>query len=240
MNCNLPSIAYGQSTIPITPCISPQFSEIDFLALAMPNCSRFVRPEALSITGGTTAGLDTSLRHRFMDVHRRMKRYQGWMRSLPLVSAVKLIVDDLGLLAISAARPDGNPRSGRLLSALEALRERAHDFDHASDLIDFFERLPTLEESDSIPALTSDSDVVRLMNLHKSKGSKHPLYFLRMYRDELTRRTCTSTEAVMSLLAIWQSFGKSANSQSKTWHFPEDGNKWLRKSRVTWTQNRSG
>ncbi len=122
--------------------------------------------------------LEASLRQRFRDVHGRLKRYQGWMRTLPLVSAVRLIVDDLGLLAISAARPDGNPRSGRLLSALEALRDRAHDFDHASDLIDFFESLPTLEESDSIPALTSDADVVRLMNLHKAKGLEAPIVFL--------------------------------------------------------------
>ncbi len=122
--------------------------------------------------------LEESLRCRFADAMERFKRYQSWMRSLPFTAAVTRVAEDLGLLASAAAGVEANVTVGGMLKALEWTRQHSFDFDSATDLISFFEGLLEVDETEGCTALPPDTNVVRVMNLHKAKGLESPIVFL--------------------------------------------------------------
>jgi ATP-dependent helicase/nuclease subunit A len=130
--------------------------------------------------------LDSVLKERFSRVNRQLGRYQTWLRTLPFATAVIRIAEDLGLLASAAASGEGNINAGGLLRAIESLRQQSYDFDSASDLISFFEQLLDADEIEGATALRPDSNVVRVMNLHKAKGLEAPIVFLA---DTATRHS---------------------------------------------------
>ncbi len=123
-------------------------------------------------------GLEEGLRCRFADAMERFNRYQSWMRALPFTSAVTRVSEDLGLLASAAAGVEANVTVGGILKALEWTRQHSFDFDSATDLISFFEGLLEVDETEGCTALPPDSNVVRVMNLHKAKGLEAPIVFL--------------------------------------------------------------
>jgi ATP-dependent helicase/nuclease subunit A len=118
------------------------------------------------------------LKERFAEVNSRLRRYQLWLRTLPFSAAVHRIAADLGLLAGAAAGAEGDIALGGFLKALDVLRQHHRDFDSASDLIGYLDRLETMEETEGCTALPPESNVVRVMNLHKAKGLEAPIVFL--------------------------------------------------------------
>ncbi len=118
------------------------------------------------------------LKQRLEDVNLRLRRYQAWLRALPFSAAVNRIAADLGLLAGAAAEAEGDIALGGFLKALDVLRQHHGNFDSASDLIGYLDRLETLDETEGCTALPPDSNVVRVMNLHKAKGLEAPVVFL--------------------------------------------------------------
>ncbi len=122
--------------------------------------------------------LPPQLEKRFQDVNSRLRRYQSWLRALPFSAAVNRIAADLGLLASAAGENEGNIALGGFLKAIEVLRQHSCDFDSASDLIGYLDRLEELDETEGCTALPPDPNVVRVMNLHKAKGLEAPVVFL--------------------------------------------------------------
>jgi ATP-dependent helicase/nuclease subunit A len=122
--------------------------------------------------------LDEALKARFASVNRQLSRYQAWLRALPFATGVTRIAEDLGLLASAASSNEGNIGAGGLLRAIESLRQQSYNFDSASDLISYFEQLLEMDEIEGATALRPDSNVVRVMNLHKAKGLESPIVFL--------------------------------------------------------------
>ncbi len=131
-----------------------------------------------SFTADAPGDLEAQLKRRFDDVNSRLRRYQVWLRTFPFSIAVNRIASDLGLLASAAAASEGNIALGGFLKAIEALRQHSCNFDSASDLIDYLEKLEELDETEGCTALPPDPKVVRVMNLHKAKGLEAPVVFL--------------------------------------------------------------
>jgi ATP-dependent helicase/nuclease subunit A len=133
--------------------------------------------------------LDDSLASRFQRITAQFQAYQRWLRSLPYAAAVTRIAEDLGLFAAAAASAEGNMQTGGLFKAIEWLRQQSWDFDSATDLIQFLEEIVATQDTDGCPALPSDENVVRIMNLHKAKGLEAPIVFLAdttgKYRGEV-------------------------------------------------------
>lgn len=123
-------------------------------------------------------GLSAELAERFEEVSARFRQYQAWMRGLPYATAVSQIATDLGVIASSAATDEGDMQAGGLMKVIEWLRSQSWDFDSATDLVQFLEDVLGAEDADACPALPSDGNVVRLMNLHKAKGLEAPIVFL--------------------------------------------------------------
>lgn len=123
-------------------------------------------------------GLSDELAKRFEEVSARFRKYQAWMRAQPYATAVSQIATDLGVIASSAATDEGDMQAGGLMKVIEWLRSQSWDFDSATDLVQFLEEVLEADDADACPALASDGNVVRLMNLHKAKGLEAPIVFL--------------------------------------------------------------
>ncbi len=64
------------------------------------------------------------------------------------------------------------------LKAIDLLRQHESNFDSAADLITYLESLSQREETEGCEALSPNTNVVRVMNLHKAKGLEAPIVFL--------------------------------------------------------------
>ena len=122
--------------------------------------------------------LDDTLKLRFQSVTARMQTYQAWMRSMPYATAVARTAIDLGVISAAACVDEGDLKSGGILKVIEWLRSQSWDFDSTTDLVQFLDEVLEKEDTDACPALSSDGNLVRLMNLHKAKGLEAPIVFL--------------------------------------------------------------
>jgi ATP-dependent helicase/nuclease subunit A len=113
------------------------------------------------------------------DAFEKMRRCRAWLASRPPVAAIELMLADLGLMALSAARPGGDMQAGSLAKALEVLREVEHEMWSAAQVVDYIGDLVEEEQKyDGVSARSREEPSVRLMNLHKVKGLQAPFVFL--------------------------------------------------------------
>ena len=132
-------------------------------------CYRETIPRALDSKVAATMG----------DVFRRFRQYAQWLDEIPPVAAIELIAEDLGLFLRGGVAKGGDRRVGCLAKAIELVRSYQTSTWTAGDLVDYLAQLINGEEAhDGMPARPQSEDVVRVMNLHKSKGLEAPLVFL--------------------------------------------------------------
>jgi ATP-dependent helicase/nuclease subunit A len=115
----------------------------------------------------------------FADAFTKLRTYESWLRQLPLPAGLERIIDDLGVLALAAARPGGNVQAGGIAKAIELVRAYRSRFHSLAEAVDYLEWL--IEgggELDAIEAAPPGPSVVRIMNLHKAKGLEAPIVFL--------------------------------------------------------------
>jgi len=123
--------------------------------------------------------LDANERAAFADAFGRLQRFATWLSALPPVAAIERIVSDLGLSALACAVPGGDIHAGSLAKAVELLRSRQTQMWSAAELVDYLGQLVAEEEKhDGLPIRPHQSPVVRVMNLHKTKGLEAPVVFL--------------------------------------------------------------
>lgn len=111
---------------------------------------------------------------------RTIRKYAEWVRSLPSLSALTRILDDMGLIAAAAgvAVSGGAIRGGTLIKLLEVLQQ---DVEAAVDWAALTERLVRLTEDEAMESaslFSGSGAAVRIMNLHKAKGLEAPVVFL--------------------------------------------------------------
>src|SRR6202040_3001776 len=101
-----------------------------------------------------------------------------WTRMLPAGAALERILEHTGYLAL-AATTAGGVKAGDLLHAIDRVRqvaEEGHSLAAAAAALEA-DREAT-SEVESLPLEPGQSDVVRVMNLHKAKGLEAPVVFL--------------------------------------------------------------
>jgi ATP-dependent helicase/nuclease subunit A len=126
---------------------------------------------------GREAGLRFSITHPpasdDLAAGRALAKLHEWWRLTqrhPVDAVLDRILDDTGLLALSASEPLGDARAGALLHLIEVLRGASTR--GASAITDAVERLELLlgKEAPDAPLRPGRTDAVRVLNLHKAKG----------------------------------------------------------------------
>jgi ATP-dependent helicase/nuclease subunit A len=101
-----------------------------------------------------------------------------WTRRLPVCAALERILEHTGYLAL-AATTAGGVEAGDLLHAIDRVRqvvEGGHSLAAAALALE--EDREASSDVESLPLEPGQSDVVRVMNLHKAKGLEAPVVFL--------------------------------------------------------------
>jgi ATP-dependent helicase/nuclease subunit A len=101
-----------------------------------------------------------------------------WTRRLPAGAALERILEHTGYLALAATTP-GGVEAGDLLHAIDRVRqvvEGGHSLAAAASALE--EDREASSEVESLPLEPGQSNVVRVMNLHKAKGLEASVVFL--------------------------------------------------------------
>ncbi len=115
----------------------------------------------------------------------RLRTWHTWMRMLPAGAALERLLDDSGFLALAASGA-GGVNAGDLLHAVDRIRavvETGFTLAEAATALASWSELDAdgpdeSTEVESLPLEPGRPDVVRVMNLHKSKGLEAPVVFL--------------------------------------------------------------
>jgi ATP-dependent helicase/nuclease subunit A len=173
-----------------------------------------LRPDISNATASVTSALD-SLNQLFR-----------WTRRLPAGAALERILEHTGYLAL-AATTAGGVEAGDLLHAIDRVRQVVEGGESLAAAASALEEdREASSEVESLPLEPGQSDVVRVMNLHKAKGLEAPVVFLadpcggakprvdiRIVRDGLSARGYFSIaskwgykEKVLAEPAGWDQF----------------------------------
>jgi len=109
----------------------------------------------------------------------RFKKYNGIAASYAPITAIEMIIEDLGVIPFAVSKEIGATRAGNILKAVELLREKkANSIGSFSELIGYLKEMRNvkgIEEMNLFPGATKS---VRIMNLHKAKGLEAPVVIL--------------------------------------------------------------
>jgi ATP-dependent helicase/nuclease subunit A len=101
-----------------------------------------------------------------------------WTRMLPAGAAVERILEHTGYLAL-AATTAGGVEAGDLLHAIDRVRQVVEEGQSLAAAAAALEAdREASSDVESLPLEPGQSDVVRVMNLHKAKGLEAPVVFL--------------------------------------------------------------
>jgi ATP-dependent helicase/nuclease subunit A len=128
------------------------------------------------------SGLDDDDRAALDDAFSRLRRFDRWMKVLPIVAALEKVVSDLGLYARAAAQSGGHLQAGCLGKAIELARTAQRQSLSTMELLEYLGDLvnPSSHDDrhDGISVQPRTTDAVRVMNLHQAKGLEAPIVFL--------------------------------------------------------------
>ncbi len=117
-----------------------------------------------------------------------LRQMHRWLQVLPVGAAVERILEHTGYLALAATTP-GGVEAGDLLHAVDRIRAIVESGFTLADAADALEPdADELSDVESLPLEPGQSDVVRLMNLHKAKGLEAPVVFLADPRSGVSPR----------------------------------------------------
>ena len=125
-------------------------------------------------------GLDVALRDILVVAFGRIKQAADWLNTMMPAAAVERCLDGLGLMAYVRALPMGATRSGNLLRVLALIRQWQSEGMHWGQVVT--ELRAMMDDADykveQMTLASGQTNVVRLMNLHQSKGLQGKVVFL--------------------------------------------------------------
>ena len=136
-------------------------------------------PDSVSSPDAGSAGLQAgSGRGAATSALASLRQMFRWTRVLPAGAALERILDITGYLALAATTP-GGVEAGDLLHAIDRIRQVLEDGHSLAEAADALQAdAEASSEIESLPLEPGQSDVVRLMNLHKAKGLEASVVFL--------------------------------------------------------------
>jgi ATP-dependent helicase/nuclease subunit A len=124
------------------------------------------------------APIDPNSSGSLVEALRNMQEMYRWTRKLPVGTAVERIIENTGLLARASAESAGGGEAGKLIFALDCLREASETGASFAQAVEELETRLGAGEADPPTLEPGRQDVVRLMNLHKAKGLEGKVVFL--------------------------------------------------------------
>lgn len=122
--------------------------------------------------------LSNELKIYFKTVFEKLKLYYKWTKIYtPSVSVEKIMID-IGVFQYSLLQDNGNSRCGELYYILESIRKwETEGITDYQEMIIKLENLFKYKVKEKLDII-GNQNVVRIMNLHKSKGLESPVVFL--------------------------------------------------------------
>jgi ATP-dependent helicase/nuclease subunit A len=108
----------------------------------------------------------------------KLYHYEGLVRTLPAMTALYRIVDDLAVLPGTLMRQAGTTRAGTLIKLLQLLQEQARTAASWPELSRSLAELCGNKGMETSSVHAGGGQAVRIMNLHKAKGLEAPVVFL--------------------------------------------------------------
>jgi ATP-dependent helicase/nuclease subunit A len=124
------------------------------------------------------APIDPNLRGALVESLQSMQEMYRWTRTLPIGTSVEKILERTGLLAWASAESAGGGEAGKLMFAVDCLREASETGVSFAQAVEELEFRLGVGESDPPTLEPGRQDVVRVMNLHKAKGLESKVVFL--------------------------------------------------------------
>ncbi|MDP6042159.1 MAG: 3'-5' exonuclease, partial [Candidatus Latescibacteria bacterium] len=129
---------------------------------------------------GLPEGMDAKLRGPFEEAFGHLKEASVWLQSLSPGAAITRCIEMLGLLPFVRALPMGATQSGNLVRILSLIHEWGAGGLHWGQIVTELRAL--IDDRDykveQMTLASGQEDVVRLMNLHQSKGLQGKVVFL--------------------------------------------------------------
>ena len=114
----------------------------------------------------------------FHQSFEQFKMFREWVDELPPLAALEKILESLGALPLTLTGEAGRSRCGRILHALELLRGSDGEGLSFTALVDWLAELMNAGGEEELNITPWETDVVRIMNLHRAKGLEAPVVIL--------------------------------------------------------------
>lgn len=148
---------------------------------------------------------------------RRLRGYHEIAASKSPVTAVEMIVEDLGTIPLAMSEEMGSSRAGNVLKAVEILRGRKPDSTCGfAELVEYLADLREKSKIEEMGLFPATSKAVRIMNLHKAKGLEAPVVILadpspQRGSHEPDRHIVRTGEGSMGYFAVMRKLGEYAS-----------------------------
>ncbi|MBR4436023.1 MAG: helicase-exonuclease AddAB subunit AddA [Clostridia bacterium] len=135
---------------------------------------------------------------RFM---QRIKDWREKSRQTGLAEFVGIVIDETHIRALLSALPNGQVRQANI----DMLTDKAHSFEAAGGrtLYGFLSTLDSIRKLDKLGAANqSESNAVRVLSVHKSKGLEYPVVFVCSLNSKINKKDPSNTVLIDRDLGI--------------------------------------
>lgn len=110
---------------------------------------------------------------------KRLRYYNEIAAGYSPVTAIEMIVEDLGTIPLAMSEEMGSSRAGNVLKAIELLRgEKPNSTCSFIELVEHIRDLREMSNIEEMSLFPATAKAVRIMNLHKAKGLEAPVVLL--------------------------------------------------------------
>lgn len=122
-------------------------------------------------------GEDEDLKGRMQRFLDRIRHFRNQLLYLPICDWLWGVIDETGYYQMLSLMPNGRQRTANVMLFLERLKYySAHNIAGLSDFLRYLDHLTSTDNAyGAATILSENSDVVRIMSIHKSKGLEFPV-----------------------------------------------------------------
>ncbi|SET34442.1 ATP-dependent helicase/nuclease subunit A [Salinibacillus kushneri] len=121
--------------------------------------------------------LKSKAKDKFSIAITRLKTYYQWVRNLSPITAIDKVIEDIGFYPLLVINKHGRQAQKSLLQILEAIRQNnVKGISNYRNICTLLEKM--VEEKTTVINMEEETDAVRIMNIHKSKGLEAPIVCL--------------------------------------------------------------